>query len=75
MYKESKHKNIIEVVTKPNQVQLKIASFFLALCGSCAKLSFFPLAEKKMLLLTFPGFMSVAVFVTNQSKYTENFWK
>jgi hypothetical protein len=23
--------------------------------------------------ITFPGFMSVAVFITDQSKYTENF--
>ena len=30
---------------------------------------------RKHLQPTFPGFMSVAVFVTDQSKYTENFWK
>ena len=30
-------------------------------------------ADKERLALTFPGFMSVAVFVTDQNKYTENF--
>ena len=72
MDKESKHKNIIEVVTKPKQVQLKIASFFLALCGSCATLSFFPLAEKKMLLLTCRRFMKLRIFNTFVYKYKQN---
>jgi hypothetical protein len=30
-------------------------------------------ASRKAFHTTFPGFMSVAVFVTDQSKYTENF--
>ena len=33
----------------------------------------FWVASENCLPVTFPGFMSVAVFITDQSKYTENF--